>query len=137
MGLENSYEDLLQNIEFALASNYRNDPSLRDVDVIKALEALTKYYQRKAMGREAEKPELPEKSSAVFESVIDVLAMREDIIGEPEEKPARRAFSRALRKTTKEEIFLACLRKIEKSVKRWNKRYGARGYFDFVKDFVP
>ena len=39
-------------------------------------------------------------------------------------------------RTTAQEI-LACLRKIRKSVERWNKRGGQQGYLHFVREFVP
>ncbi|MCO6489109.1 MAG: hypothetical protein J5I98_11860 [Phaeodactylibacter sp.] len=52
MGLEDRHPDILQNIEFAIFSVYRDDPDLRDNDVIKALDALISHTQRLAMGRE-------------------------------------------------------------------------------------
>ena len=44
--------------------------------------------------------------------------------------------SRALRKTTREDIYLACLRKIHKSARRWNRERGERGYLDFVSNYI-
>ena len=56
---------------------------------------------------------------------------------EASDDPANpRLFSRALREPTQDEIFLACLRKIEKSAKRWNKEYGERGYLNFISNYI-
>jgi hypothetical protein len=38
-------------------------------------------------------------------------------------------------KITLEEV-LACLKRIRKSVTRWNKANGRRGYLDFVQDYL-
>ena len=34
------------------------------------------------------------------------------------------------------EVIIACLRRIEKSVEKWSKRFGKRGYLTFVKEYV-
>jgi hypothetical protein len=41
----------------------------------------------------------------------------------------------SIEKKTADEI-LACLRKIRKSVDRWNKQGGKQGYLQFVSEFV-
>ncbi|MCB9052675.1 MAG: hypothetical protein H6556_24830 [Lewinellaceae bacterium] len=138
MGLEDKHPGILQNIEFAIINIYRADSALRDIDVIKALEALISYYQRRNMRREAEKPELPGLPDAVFDAVVDILDFQKNLVEkEEEEAPASRpSFSRALRKTSREDIYLACLRKIHKSAKRWNRERGERGYLDFVSNYI-
>lgn len=139
MGLEDVHPDILQNIEFAIVNVYRADPELRDNDVIKALDALISHTQRLAMGRESTPPDLPRPSEAVFGAVAGILDFRSEMDEEDEEQePQKRrpSFSRALRKTTKEDIYLACLRKIHKSAKRWNRERGERGYLDFVSNYI-
>ena len=138
MALEDIHPDILQNIEFAIVSIYRDDPTLRDTDVIKALEALISHVQRLAIGREPAQPELPPLSEAVFDGVIDILEFRSGLDEEAEEETTQRRprFSRALRKTTQEDIYLACLRKIHKSVKRWNRERGEQGYLEFVSHYI-
>lgn len=76
MGLEDRHPDILQNIEFAIFSVYRDDPDLRDNDVIKALDALISHTQRLAMGRESTPPDLPRLSDAVFDAVAGILDFR-------------------------------------------------------------
>ncbi|MCB0594314.1 MAG: hypothetical protein H6557_17985 [Lewinellaceae bacterium] len=139
MALEDIHPDILQNIEFAIVSIYRDDPTLRDTDVIKALEALISHVQRLAIGREPAQSELPPPSEAVFNAVIGILEFRSGLDEEEEEETTQRRprFSRALRKTTQEDIYLACLRKIHKSAKRWNRERGEQGYLEFVSHYIP
>ena len=134
MSLEDKHPDILQNIEFAIVSVSRENVDLADQDVIKALGALIKHFQRKSQGKPLEDLQLPKYSALIFDRVEDVLKLR--VSGEKAAPPKRRSFSRALREPSEEEIYLACLRKIEKSAKRWNIRNGKRGYLDFVEDFI-
>lgn len=85
MTVEEEYLDVLQNIEFAIVSTYRDHREMRDGDVIYALEAA-------ASGRA------------------------------PEPKRV-------------DEIVL-CLKRIRKSVNRWNKSGGQRGYLSFIVQYV-
>ena len=134
MGLEDKHLDILQNIEYGIATTYREDPSVRDMDVIKALDALSRYYLQKNMGKNPELPDLEDKSMAIFDTVVQILKNRQKKLGK--EEPKRPRFSRALREPTQNEIFLACIRKLGKSAKRWNKRDGERGYLDFIDNFI-
>lgn len=136
MGLEEKYPDILQNIEFGIVKVYQDDDTLRDLDVIKALDALTSHYQRRAMGRDTEETGLSEKPALIFSVVRKILENRRTASEESADRPPRRRFSRAFREPTQDEIFLACLRKIEKSAKRWNKERGEQGYLDFVSDYI-
>lgn len=48
MALEDVHLDVLQNIEFAIVSVYRKQHALRDVAVMRALDALIDVYRAKA-----------------------------------------------------------------------------------------
>src|SRR5437870_3808509 len=50
MALEDVHLDVLQNIEFAIVSVYRKQHALRDVEVMRALDALIDVYRAKARG---------------------------------------------------------------------------------------
>jgi hypothetical protein len=135
MALEERHPDILQNIEFAIVAVYRENPDLRDADAIQALEALTKYFRQKSRGSDPDLPnDLSSQAGNIFAAVLDVLSIRD---GLKEATPKRPSFSRAFREPSQEEIFLACLRKIEKSARRWNKRNGERGYLNFVMEYLP
>ncbi len=48
---EEKYEDVLQNIEFALMSVYREHPEMTDFESLDAIQALTRMYQAEMQGR--------------------------------------------------------------------------------------
>ncbi|MEM1122242.1 MAG: hypothetical protein AAGJ18_17485 [Bacteroidota bacterium] len=136
MALEDKHLDVLQNIEGAIVTVYRNDQELRDQDAIKGLDAAIAYYRAIDTRKEFVMPESVDgKGVVVFNAITAILGLREDILGD-NPAPKRKRFSRALRSTSKEEIYLVCLRKIQKSAKRWNKRNGENGYLDFVKNYT-
>lgn len=111
-------------------------PDLKDVQVVKALEALMEYYRSLMV----EIPELPERERMIFDRVTAILQLREQPLeqtkDENSQQPTRRRFSRGLRQNSQEEIYLACLRKIHKSTKQWSKNYGERGYLYFISNYV-
>lgn len=133
MGLEDRHPDILQNIEFMIVRVYKENSVLRDKNVIVALGALKKYYHALATSRTTAAPNLDGLELEVFENVQTILENRRET-KDQEDKPKR--FSRAFKEPSQDEIFLACLRKIEKSANRWTKERGERGYLDFVKDYI-
>ena len=115
MALEDVHLDILQNIEFAIVNVYHRQRDLRDVQVMRALDAdIT----------------LPEPEQTVFQRTKDMCDFR---LGRP--GVATRLQVPFEGEKTVHDI-LACLRKIRKSVERWNKRGGQQGYLHFVQEFV-
>jgi len=53
-----------------------------------------------------------------------------------EEDKSRKRFSRAFKTPSKEEIFVACLRKIQKSAKFWTQERGQQGYLNYISPFL-
>ena len=130
MAFEDQYLDVLQNIEFAIISVYRQQPSLRDSVVLRAVEALIDYYRAEARGQTPKPGKLPETEAEIFARVQKLCEVRLGRGGlgiAPEHLPAH--------DKTVEEI-VACLRRIRKSVERWNKRGGQQGYVTFVNQFI-
>ena len=130
MTFEDQYLDVLQNIEFAIISVYREQPGLRDSVVLRAIEALLDHYRAEARGQTPTPVTLPETEAQIFARVQELCEVRLGRGGlgmAPEHLPAQ--------DKTVEEI-LACLRRIRKSVERWNKRGGQQGYVTFVRQFI-
>ena len=130
MVLEEEYLDVLQNIEFAIVNVYRERNDLRDYEVMRALDALIDFYRAEARGHNPKEFHLPEKETLVFQRVQDMCEFR---LGRGNLGSNVQAIS--IEKKTADEI-LACLRKIRKSVDRWNKQGGKQGYLRFVSEFV-
>ena len=130
MTVEDQYLDVLQNIEFAIISVYREQPGLRDSVVLRAIEALIDHYRAESRGQTPKPMKLPETEAVIFARVQEFCELRLGRGGlgmTPERWPAQ--------DKTVEEI-VACLRRIRKSVERWNKRGGQQGYVTFVSQFI-
>jgi len=137
MGLEDKYLDILQNIEGVIASVYREYPEMKDSQAVKSLEALDMCYRALSAKREVKMPEnLDDISMGVYELVVEFLDARRSMsdIKSASDIPKRR-FG-ALKETTLDDIYLACVRKVLKSVKRHSKIHGERGYLDFITQFT-
>lgn len=130
MGLEDTQIDVLQNIEFAVVSVYRERSELLDYDVMRALDALIEVYRAESRGHTPKETQLPEPESLVFQRVKDMCEFR---LGRKELRINGQT-TPGEEKTVDD--ILACLRKIRKSVDRWNKRGGQQGYLKFVSQFV-
>ncbi len=138
MAIEDKHMDVLHSIETAIIGVYRSNMELKDTNATRAVQALIAFYRSKVMKREAPSAlDLNAYELEMYNNVLSILEIRGEIGGsEHQESPPRRRFSRAMKTQTPSEIYLACLRRIEKSIKRWSSRNGIRGYLNFVKDHV-
>ena len=130
MGLEDTHLDVLQNIEFSIVSVYRERSDLRDAEVMRALDALIEVYRAEARGHTPKDIRLPEPEGLVFRRTKDMCEFR---LGRQE------LVSRIHAPVEGEKMvddILACLRKVRRSVERWNKRGGQQGYLRFVRQYV-
>ena len=130
MSIEEDYGDVLQNIEFAIVTVYRENRELIDYDVADALEALIRMYRSEQSGREPSPARLAEKPQQVFEATKEMCEFRlgrADLDAE-EKAPDPQPISVS--------DLIDCLKRIEKSVRRWTKQGGRRGYLDFVSQYV-
>jgi hypothetical protein len=130
MALEDVHLDVLQNIEFAIVSVYREQPGLRDTQVMRVLDALIDVYRAETRGHTPKEPSLPEPEDTVFQRTKEICELR---LGR--QVPAVRLQVPFEGDKTASDI-VACLRKIRRSVERWNKRGGQQGYLQFVSEFV-
>lgn len=127
MALEDEHPDVLQNIEFAIISVYREQSDLYDFSVMRALDALIEAYSAELRGRIPKTFHLPEPESLIFERTKAICEMR---LERNEDAQALLGDTRPL------DVIFACLKKIRKSVDRWNKRSGRRGYLQFASQFI-
>jgi hypothetical protein len=130
MALEDVHLDVLQNIEFAIISVYREQHDLRDVEVMRALDALIEVYRAEARGHTPKDMSLTGAEGMVFQRTKEICEYR---LGR--QAGATRIQMPFEGDKTAHDI-LACLRKIRRSVERWNKRGGQQGYLQFISEFV-
>ena len=133
MEFEEEYQDVLQNIEFAIVNTYHQHAELLDYDVETALSALIRAYQAEQSGRPVNPPALNELRQELFEMVKSMCEWR---LGRTElmrdDEPAGLPSPEPI---TINEI-IACLKRIRKSVQKWSKRGGRQGYLTFVEQFI-
>ena len=130
MALEETHLDVLQNLEFAIVSVYRERGDLLDYDVMRALDALIDVYRAESRRHTPKTLNLPEVESHVAQRVQEMCEFRlgrKELTGGIEAEPGEII--------TAEEI-VSCLRKIRKSVDRWNRQGGKQGYLQFVDEYV-
>jgi hypothetical protein len=131
--VEEQYAEVLQNIEFGIVSVYRECPNLSDYDVMRALEAVIDGYAAENIGRPPRQFRLSEEEAQILATVRHMcewrLGRRRLDDGAGQEKPGGPDAK------TIDEILL-CLRKVLKSVQRWNKDNGRQGYLNFIVQFV-
>jgi hypothetical protein len=133
MDVEEEHLDILQNIEFAIMSVYRENPLLVDFDVEAAINALISLYHAQSQNHEPRRTNLNERATLVYERVETMCEFR---LGR-EELPSKDIRKRGPRpEPVTLDVIVACLKRIRKSVQRWNKEGGRQGYLTFVGRFV-
>lgn len=132
MGIEEEYLDVLQNIEMAIVGVYRDHAELADFQVDQALEALWRSYQREKTGGTPTPPK-GSLSQEVYQAVkvmCDWRLGRENLVDE-EGQPMG-----IVTPLSVDEI-QACLKRLRRSIEKWNNRGGTQGYLNYIRQFLP
>ncbi len=130
---EEQYEDVLQNIEFAIVGVYRQHSELQDYHVEKALNALLVAYQAEQQHRASDPAGFAPLVQQVYERVRSMCEWRlgrEDLFVAESSADISRPSPLSL-----DEV-VACLKRIRKSVQKWTRREGQQGYVRFVNEFI-
>lgn len=128
-GIEYRHMDVLQNIEFAIVEAYRADAALHDLDVLDAVEALVRHYHAEEEQRQPPTANLADRSRRVF---ISAQKMCEWRLG----RSPLSAHAGMPGTVIAVPEMVECLRRIRKSVRRWNRDGGRQGYLEFVSQYV-
>jgi len=130
---EDEYLDVLQNIEFAIVTVYRQNRDLSDYDVDKVLNALIRAYQSQQQNRDFPQPTLKPLVEQVYDRVKQICEWR---LGQQKLKGnGPRSKGPAPDPISIDEV-IACLKRIRKSVEIWNKQGGTRGYLQYIDQFI-
>ncbi len=140
MTIEDQYSDVLQNLEEAIIAHYRDNPELIDAEVETAISYLVKFYSAEVQGKTSSYREPKKIAGEVAQSVKQMCEWRlgreklevEDESGEITEVAAEEM---ELEQLEPSEI-VACLKRIQSSVKFWTKKHGRQGYLKFVGKFL-
>jgi hypothetical protein len=126
---EQNYLDVLQNIEFSIVDHFRTDGELSDAAVGKAMEGLIRVYQAAAQSRPAPTLKLLPPQQKIYATVRETC---EKHLGRDPQKH----LEADLRGITLAEM-IACLKRIEKSIKFWTREGGRQGYLEYIDSFKP
>src|SRR5258707_58190 len=129
MKVEEEYFDVLQNLEWAIVNEFRQDRSILDMDAREAVAALARIYEAEAESRGASRSRLTSRAERIFQAVKTICEWR---LGRGEDVPMPEPIGTPLKPA---ELVL-CLKKIRSSVELWNKRNGRQGYPEFVSGHV-
>jgi hypothetical protein len=132
MAFEEEYEDVLQNLEFGIVQVYRQNRSLLDADVSDALEALIHLYRSEQGNRSPRRFRFDQRTQDVFDSVKALCDFR---LGRTDLTNPQGQHVPDVPPLSIDEL-VACLKRIEKSVRRWTKQNGRQGYLNFVEQFI-
>jgi hypothetical protein len=132
MSVEEEHQDVLQNLEFSIIQVYRDEPDLIDAEVLTAIEALVRRYGAEAQGKTISNRPIREIAKRVMEAVQTMCEWRlgrfvlQDDKGNPVESPSPK---------TVDDI-VACLKRIQSSIRFWTQKGGRQGYLQFIQQFI-
>ena len=132
MAIEEEHEDVLQNIEFGIIQVYKETPDLIDAEVATALEALIRIYGAEAQGKSISSRPIRGVSKKVMESVQQMCEWRlgRATVGTLPGKSAQTP------PIVEADTIVACLKRIQSSIKLWTQKGGRQGYLTFVSQFI-
>jgi hypothetical protein len=130
MDFEEEYQDVLQNIEFAIVNVYRPRAELTDYDVETVLSELIRGYQAEQRQREVTPPSLNDLRQQLYDGLKMMCDWR---LGRAElSRESSQGDLPSPAPLTVDEI-IACLKRIRKSVQKWSKQGGRQGYLKFIE----
>lgn len=129
---EEEYLDVLQNIEMAIVSVYREHKDLLDYDVDKVLNILWTEYRNEKQGKSTPIPKLGENAQLVYDRVKEMCELR---LGRSNQGIKRGLFKAKIEPVSVDEM-MECLKRIHKSVDLWNKQGGRQGYVYFIDNNI-
>jgi len=133
MELEEKYLDVLQNIEAAVVDEWRTHPEMSDYVAMRAYDAAIAHYQAILRGLAPKPDGLTGLDAEVFSAVQGICEWR---LG-------HRAIEGDSDAATAEAVtpipiadLVGCLKRLRKSVDRWNRTGGRHGYLQLVSQYV-
>ena len=129
---EEEYMDILQNIEMAIVSVYRENPDLTDYDVDKVLNLLWTEYRSEKSGKKTPRPFLNQNAQMVYDRVREMCEWR---LGRTNVVVSHEPVQARPEAISVDEI-MDCLKRVRKSVDLWHKEGGRQGYLYFIDNNI-
>ena len=131
MATEDEHADVLQNIEFAITSVHRDEPTLLDLDVIEALEVLIRGYGLDEQGRSWPRTQLSERAALVLGACRQACEWRLGRTSMPTSSGGDAAPA-----PIPVAAIVQCLKRLRKSARLWDDRNGRQGYLEYIEQFL-
>lgn len=135
MSVEEEYQDVLQNLEFALVNVYRRRDEMTDWEAHQAINGLIRTYTAEQRKRSAPDLKLNDLAQEAYDSVKRMCEFRLGREPMTDESGKPLEIHENMPSLTVSEL-IACLKRIRKSIEMWQKEGGRRGYFEFVNQFI-
>ncbi|RMI28091.1 MAG: hypothetical protein D6681_00025, partial [Calditrichaeota bacterium] len=137
---EDKYPDVLQNLEFAIVQFYRERyPELTDYGVMRVLEALIDRYSKEQVHKPPRNFNLSSEEEELYQLLSDIsewrLGRASLTVNGLEDFP-KEALGIGEKTSIPLEDLILCLKRLLKSVHKWNKSGGRRGYLTFISNFM-
>jgi hypothetical protein len=133
--IEDEFTDVLHNIESALVTVYNEDEEMTDYEAEKAINGLIRLYTAEQRKRTAPDLDLSGPAELAYKRVRVMCEFR---LGREELRSAdgtEALFNSILEPIALSDL-IACLKRVRRSIQKWNRDYGRRGYYDFVRQFI-
>ncbi|HEX6385877.1 MAG TPA: hypothetical protein VF177_14500 [Anaerolineae bacterium] len=131
---EEEYQDVLQNIEFALVQVYREHDDMTDWEAEQAINGLIRTYTAEERSRSEPNLRLQPLAEEAYDRVVAMCEWRlgrTQLVDESGEE-----VDLLIEPVTVSEM-VDCLKRVRRSIQMWRKEGGRRGYFEFVGQFLP
>ena len=135
MSFTDDYLDVLQNIEAVIIAVYKDNSTLKDREVIEALEELIQYYRYMDKGKERKPHNLSGLTKDVYDSVKEICDFRLGFDENGGLEINGLGMKISIEDGLEISVIVKCLRKILNSAEYWN-RQGIRGYLNYVEQFI-
>ncbi|MFT5193018.1 MAG: hypothetical protein ACI9EW_000176 [Cellvibrionaceae bacterium] len=135
MKVEEEYQDVLMNIEFAILGEYRNNRDLRDYDIDVVINTAIRYYDAQRKQKVIKLGTLSDQQQQVYDSLFVITILLLNGFSGLQTKDGQEISIPESRKISVE-VLILCLKRIRKSVKLWTKRNGPKGYLTFLDTFL-
>lgn len=132
--VEEDYQYVLQNLEFALVQVYRAHDEMTDWEAETAVASLIRTYNAEARRRKPPNLNLKPLEQEAYDNVQAMCEFRlgrRDMVNDSGE-----TLDIPIEPISVNELLL-CLKRIRRSIQMWHKEGGRRGYFEFVSQFLP
>ena len=129
MKFEDTFAEVLLNMEASIVDVYDEHPGLQDKEVAMAIDALIREYIAEQKNQPEREIQLPGLAHQVYQNV---LAICEWAMGDLQIKDPHVPIDYYIE--IKE--VLGCLKRIKKSIRFWKKKGGPQEYLRYVSEFV-